>query len=175
MAGSSRPESAVADGVEGSAVAFSWFRVEHRSMLDCPENSRPPPISLSHRGVIPTGVRRGGRSGGSAVAFSSFRVEHRSMLDCGCCLQPAKDFISSFPGVSTRCRVVALTRPDSSWRLHVEQRRCAGRRVLASRSRASRRARPLGKTVIRRVRASCSSHRRRTQQAASEAAKRTAV
>ena len=32
---SSRPESALADGVEGSAVAFSWFRVEHSSMEDC--------------------------------------------------------------------------------------------------------------------------------------------
>ena len=32
---SSRPEYAVADGVEGSAVAFSWFRVEYRSMLYC--------------------------------------------------------------------------------------------------------------------------------------------
>ena len=32
---SSRLESALADGVEGSAVAFSWLRVEHSSMQDC--------------------------------------------------------------------------------------------------------------------------------------------
>ena len=59
----------MADGVEGSAVAFSWFLVEHRSMLDCPENSRPPPISLSHRGVIPTESAVADGVEGSAVAF----------------------------------------------------------------------------------------------------------
>ena len=162
----------MADGVEGSAVAFSWFLVEHRSMLDCPENSRPPPISLSHRGVIPTE---------SAVADGVEDLHYRfgwNTVPCSTAvavysLQRISFHLSR--GSRPRCRVVALTRPDSSWRPHVEQRRCAGRRASASRSRASRRARPSGKTVIQRVRASCSSHRRRTQQAASGAAKRTAV